>query len=286
MKKTIKTACSILFVLCFLISVTACGKENTDAYLGKEVVPLSSQLDALVQLDASSVDVAVIDSVMANFYVKSDTYADKLTLVDGLVFTEETYAVAGRKGDRALMSKINEALIGMADGDYQTVAKKYNLTSELLVTASTANPLADAADDSWNAVVSDGKLIVGYTVYAPIAYTENGVFMGFDTDLAKAAVSYLNGKYGTDIEVEFQLIEWDSKETLLAEGTIDLIWNGLTYTDERAEAMCLSVSYMRNNQVAVIRKADASVYTDKASMKTAIIGVEGGSAGEDVARGK
>ena len=286
MKKTIKTVCSILFVIAFLFSVTACGTEDTSAYLGKEVVLLPSQLDTLVQLDASSIDVSVIDSVMANFYVNSDTYADKLMLVDGLIFTEEVYAIAGRKGDLALMSKINEALIAIADSGYQTVGKAYNLTSELLVTASTANPLADAADDSWNAVVSDGKLIIGYTVYAPIAYTEDGVFKGFDTDLAKTVVAYLNETYKTDIEIEFQLIEWDSKETLLSEGTIDLIWNGLTYTDERAEAMCLSIPYMRNNQVAVIRKADASVYTDKASMKTAIIGVEGGSAGEDVAKGK
>jgi len=34
-------------------------------------------------------------------------------------------------------------------------------------------------------------------------------------------------------EVEWQAINWDLKETELKNGNIDLIWNGLTITDER-----------------------------------------------------
>ena len=50
--------------------------------------------------------------------------------------------------------------------------------------------------------------------------------------------------------------------------------------------MCMSVAYLYNKQVAVIRKADADKYTSEESMAEAIIGVESGSAGEDVALGK
>jgi hypothetical protein len=39
------------------------------------------------------------------------------------------------------------------------------------LTAETTNPYANATDDSWNNVVASGKIVIGYTVFAPIAYT-------------------------------------------------------------------------------------------------------------------
>jgi ABC-type amino acid transport substrate-binding protein len=60
----------------------------------------------------------------------------------------------------------------------------------------------------------------------------------------------------------------------------------MTITPEREAAMCISVPYLANKQVAVIKKADAAKYAaaDAAafaeSSKDAIIAVEKGSAGE------
>ena len=206
------------------------------------------------------------------------------TIIKDLVLVKEEYGIAGRKEDRSLVSEINDALIGLSSSGMKTIADKYGLTGEIAVTPETVNPIANATDGGFEKIKNSGKIIIGYTIYAPIAYTDdNGEFVGFDTELAKAAIKYINEKYDTDIKVEFQLIQWASKETNLNDGTIDLIWNGLTITEERKENMCVSVPYLYNNQVAVIRKADENEYTaDLSSFANAIMGAEKGSAGESV----
>lgn len=276
-----KIVCAAL-ALGLTLSFAGCGEKPV---VGKEVIKCSTQLDTLVQLNAGTLDAAIIDSVMANYYTASDTYKD-LQLIQDLVFVEEEYGIAGRKEDKAFVSEINKALIALADTGAKEVAGAYNLESELAVKSTTTNPLADATDDSWQKIKESGKIIVGYTVFAPIAYSESGKLTGFDIELARAVVEYLNTTYELELELEFKEINWKAKETLLSNGTVDLLWNGLTITEERSAAMCISVPYLYNKQVAVIKKADKDVYKTKEDLKDAVIGVESGSAGEDVVYGK
>ena len=184
------------------------------------------------------------------------------------------------------MSKINQALIAIQNEGYSEVAEEFGLFLSKAITAQTTDPYAGATDNSWTNIVNDGTIVIGYTIFAPIAYYEGTEFTGFDTKLAKEVINYINTSDGTNIQIEFQEIDWDSKETLLANGTIDLVWNGMTITTSRAEEMCISVPYLYNNQVAVIRKADAAKYDTNAelviNLNQAIIGVESGSAGEGV----
>ena len=58
--------------------------------------------------------------------------------------------------------------------------------------AASATPASSAAADSDLAYIqSNGKMVIGYTVYEPMNYTDaDGSFTGFDTELATAAVSY------------------------------------------------------------------------------------------------
>ena len=249
---------------------------------GKEVLKVSSQLDTLTQLNNGSVDVAVIDSVMAGYYTSTGDFKDKLVMVDGVVLATEEYGIAGRKADEAFVSKVNEAIIALADTDYKDVAEEFGLTESTCVSSSTKNPLEGKSDESWNKVVNDKKVVIGYTVFAPIAWEVEGKLTGFDIELAKKVFAYLNDKYDAEIEIEFKIIDWNSKESLLANGTIDLIWNGMTITDERAAAMCISVPYLKNKQVAVVQSADKDAYKSTDDMIDAIIGVEAGSAGEGV----
>ena len=58
----------------------------------------------------------------------------------------------------------------------------------------------------------------------------------------------------------------------------------MTITPERSAEMCISVPYLYNRQVAVIRKADANVYRSFMDLKNANIGFESGSAGEAVCK--
>jgi len=144
------------------------------------------------------------------------------------------------------------------------------------IPAVEAEPAEEVpADDDWAYIQNNGKMIIGYTVYAPMNYfDDNGDFIGFDTEFAKALCAKLG------VEPEFVEINWDTKEVELAAKNIDCIWNGLTVTEERKQNMAFSDSYIKNMQVAVIRKADAATYTDTASMANANLTAEISSAGE------
>ena len=295
-----KKITSILLTLTMLLACVAvfasCKKDNEDdngLNFGKELLSVGSQLDALNGLVKGDADIAVIDSVMAGYYMNSvDTFKDYQVL-PGVVLAEEQYGIAAKKGNAALISKINEAIIALADTEYKTVATKYGLATETLVKADTVNPKANATDASWDKVVTAKKLVIGYTLFAPIAYTDgdgaDAELIGFDIDLAKAVVAYLNEKYNAEVAVEFIVIDWNEKESLLANGSIDLVWNGMTITDERLAEMEVSVPYLANKQVAVIKKADAAKYganKEEFLQKTAdaIIIAEKGSAGEELVK--
>ena len=138
---------------------------------------------------------------------------------------------------------------------------------------ATVAELTDAEKTDWDYIVGEGKFILGYTLFAPIAYKEGEELIGFDIELAKAVAAKL------DLTVEFKLINWATKEAELESKTIDVIWNGMTITPEREEEMEISIPYMNNKQVAVIRKADKDAYKTTADMKNALLGAEDGSAG-------
>ncbi|WP_211746958.1 amino acid ABC transporter substrate-binding protein [Paenibacillus sp. Marseille-Q4541] len=92
------------------------------------------------------------------------------------------------------------------------------------------------------------KLVIGIDdKFAPMGFRdEKNEIVGFDIDYARATAEKM-GK-----EVEFQPIDWSSKESELNSGRIDLIWNGYTITDDRKEKVLFSKPYLVNSQVAVV----------------------------------
>ena len=92
------------------------------------------------------------------------------------------------------------------------------------------------------------KVIIGLDdTFAPMGFkNEKGELIGFDIDLAKAVAEKLK------IEVEFKPINWDSKIMDLNSGNIDLIWNGLTITPDRAKETEISKAYLSNNQIIIV----------------------------------
>lgn len=293
MKKILSIVLAALMLVGCVAAFSACDTEENKLNFGKELLTVTSQLDALNGLKKGDADVAVIDSVMAGYYMNDTAEFKDYQILTDVVFKAEEYGIAAKKGNAALIGKINEALIALADTDYKAVAQTYGLTSELLVTAQTKNPAAEATDDSWTKIVNAEKpeLVIGYTEFAPIAYHdgdgEDAKFVGFDIDLARAVVAYLNATYECEIAVEFELIDWNQKEALLENGTIDLVWNGMTITEERIAAMEISVPYLANKQVAIVKKSDAASFGNtmdsfKEYAKDCIIIVEKGSAGEEI----
>ena len=137
----------------------------------------------------------------------------------------------------------------------------------------------DAAKDSDLAYIQDkGTLIVGITDFEPMDYKEDGSdeWTGFDAELARLVGKELG------VTVEFQEINWKMKETELSSKTIDCIWNGLTWDEERAENMSLTDYYMLNRQVLVVATKNADKYTSVESLDGANVAAESCSAGESV----
>ena len=130
------------------------------------------------------------------------------------------------------------------------------------------------ATDDFAYVTDKGNLIIGYTVFEPMNFTDaSGNFTGFDTELARAVCAKLG------LQPDFVLINWDTKEVELKAKSIDCIWNGLTITADRKKNMSITKPYVKNAQV-VVMKADAA-YTDTSSLIGKTVCAEAGSAGED-----
>ena len=146
------------------------------------------------------------------------------------------------------------------------------LIAAMLCTAliSCNNQKSDLA-----AVEEAGKLVVGVTVYPPMDYLdENSEWTGFDAELAKMFAKELG------VNCQLVIIPWSNKVAELDGRQIDLVWNGMTATEELGEQIDFSVSYAKNAQVAVVKKGSA-VTVD--TVKDATIAVENGSAGATVA---
>lgn len=140
--------------------------------------------------------------------------------------------------------------------------------------AASAAPASSVAADSDLAYIqSNGKMVIGYTVYEPMNYTDaDGNFTGFDTELATAVCEKLG------VEPDFVEINWDTKIVELEAKSIDCIWNGMTLTDEiQANAACTK-AYAKNAQV-VVMKSDAD-YSSTADLVGKTVVAEAGSAGE------
>ncbi len=121
------------------------------------------------------------------------------------------------------------------------------------------------------AAKDNGKFIVGLDdSFPPMGFRdENNEIVGVDIDLAKEVAKRLN------MEFVAQPIDWDSKELELKNGNVSCIWNGMTITDERKEAMLISDPYMANNQIIVV--APGSDITSSADLAGKVVGLQKGS---------
>ena len=154
--------------------------------------------------------------------------------------------------------------------------------------ASTSTVASSAASGSAAAsetVASDldsikekGKLVIGYTVYEPMNYTDaDGSFTGFDTELATAVCEKLG------VEPEFVEINWDTKVVELDAKSIDCIWNGMTLTDDIMANTATTKAYAKNAQVVVVK--DGTDYASTADLVGKTVVAEAGSAGEAAIEG-
>ena len=96
-------------------------------------------------------------------------------------------------------------------------------------------------------VKDKGTLVVGVTDFEPMDYKDdNGEWIGFDADMAKAFAESIG------VKAEFVEIDWDNKIMELKSKNIDVVWNGMTLTDEVKNSMECTNAYCNNAQVVVV----------------------------------
>ena len=144
---------------------------------------------------------------------------------------------------------------------------------------TTVNLLGDEADtDSDLAFIQNkGKLVVGITDYAPMDFKdEDGNWTGFDAEFAKLFAKELG------VEAEFFVIaDWGQKFYELETKNIDVIWNGMTISEDVLLNTSCSNPYVINAQVVVMKNDRIADYADTESLKGLKIACELGSVAED-----
>ncbi len=211
---------------------------------GFQVNKVASQADALMEVQSGTSDAAIIDLLMAGAMIGEGTSYPNLIHTDEL--TTEEYGIGCRQGSD-LASFINSVLYTTyADGTLQEVATQYGVQEALVEQKECAYEPA-ASDSDVEAIKAKGKFVVGITDFAPMDYKDdNGEWIGFDADMAKIVGEELG------VDVEFVEIDWDNKIMELNSNNIDVVWNGMTLTDEVTSSMSCTNPYCNNAQVVVV----------------------------------
>ena len=115
------------------------------------------------------------------------------------------------------------------------------------------------------------KMVIGLDDnFPPMGFrNDKGEIVGYDVDMAREATKRMG------IEVEFKPIDWSAKEAELTGKRVDVLWNGLTITEERKKNILFSQPYMQNHQIVIVT-ANSPIQS-KADLKGKVVGVQDGS---------
>lgn len=210
---------------------------------GYQANAVASQADALMEVASGTSDAAIIDLLMAGAMIGEGTSYPTLTHTEEL--TSEKYGVGCRKGSD-LAAYIDSVFAeSYADGTMQEIATTYGVQESLL--EQSADDFVPGEDSDVAYIQDKGSLIVGMTDFEPMDYKDDkGEWIGFDADMAKLVAEKLG------VEVQFVEIDWDNKIMELDSKNIDVVWNGMTLTDEVTSSMECTNAYCNNAQVVVV----------------------------------
>jgi polar amino acid transport system substrate-binding protein len=204
---------------------------------------VASQADALMEVASGTSDAAIIDLLMAGAMIGEGTSYPNMKYTDEL--TTEEYGV-GCRLDSDLASYIDEVFYNSyLDGTMHEIATTYGVQEALVEQPQAEFVESDESDVAY--IKEKGTLIVGITDFAPMDYkNDSDEWIGFDADMARIVAQNLG------VEIKFVEIDWDNKIMELNSKNIDVVWNGMTITNEVKESMTCTNAYCNNAQVIVV----------------------------------
>ncbi|MCA2220472.1 glutamate ABC transporter substrate-binding protein [Nonomuraea aurantiaca] len=123
-------------------------------------------------------------------------------------------------------------------------------------------PVAAAADilpgSTMEKIKQRGELIVGGSLDAPLLSQQNpatGQVEGFDADLGKALAKYIIGQP----KVKIVNSASETREALLANGTVDVVFQTYTITPERAKQVAFAGPYYTSGLTIAVKKGATGI---------------------------
>ncbi|TDV44807.1 glutamate ABC transporter substrate-binding protein [Actinophytocola oryzae] len=118
-----------------------------------------------------------------------------------------------------------------------------------------------------------GKLVVAEALDAPLLSQQNpsnpDEVTGFDADLAKLLAVYILGKPEVDIVPPAT----ETREALLANGTVDVVFNTYTITEERAQQVSFAGPYFESGLAVAVKAGNKDIKgVDDLDGKNVIVG--------------
>ena len=149
-----------------------------------------------------------------------------------------------------------------------------SLTAGVLLSGCGNNDSAPAAQSA-AAPAMPTKIVIGLDDnFPPMGFrNEKNELVGFDISMAQEATRRMG------IEAEFKPIDWSAKEAELNGKRVDMLWNGLTITEERKKNIAFTSPYMENHQIIVVPKS--STIKTKAELADKVVGIQDGSSAID-----
>ncbi len=163
-------------------------------------------------------------------------------------------------------------------GIYKIMKKKFGILTIVIflmgILLTGCGQTQKSKDTSWDDIKSKGKFIVGLDdSFPPMGFRdEKGQIVGFDIDMAKAVAEKLG------VKVEFKPVDWDGVILSLNNKDIDVIWNGLSISEERKKQIDFSEVYLQNKQIIVVQKD--STINNKKDLSSKTVGLQMGSTSE------
>ena len=253
----------VLFVVALaLVAFTGCKKSSVDIkgvddlagkkigvqtgttgelYVQEEVehatiVSFKSGIDAALDLKNGAIDCVILDELPAQEIVKRNP---SLKIIRDPYFNEnkEEYAIAVKKGNSALLSKIDETINAMKkNGDYEKLVNAF-----MPADGNIQIPASEATS-------GDTVVLGTNAAFPPFEYVEGKKIVGFDITMGERIAKTAGMK------LEVLDMAFDSLIPALQAGTIDFIAAGMSVTEERKKNVDFSVPYFASEQVIIVRK--------------------------------
>lgn len=119
----------------------------------------------------------------------------------------------------------------------------------LMIISTSAFGFLGKKEDTLTKIKREGRFTVGLDdTFAPMGFRDDeGNIVGFDIDLAKETARRMG------VEAEFKALDWDGVLFELKSRKVDMVWNGMTITQERKKQIAFSDPYFTGEQIILTR---------------------------------